>query len=357
MFYSAKHPEFVNLLIETISNQMWKSGDNNFLNELSEEKMLSYFEYLDANGILFLTIDYLNDSQSFNDLPLDVRTFCNNKIKINNELDNYHKKITVEIVNNFKSQNINYLILKGQIFTYILYPKQNVRPCRDLDIIVKKSHIEKALKILRNMGFFSINSHEEAEQHLPRMIRKENNNFRFSVEIHHRLVPKIIYGIKVNEFNDYFNRKQSYKINQNTDFYSLCYEDHIVHMHLHLFHHIFYNFRFIHLADILFSINNWQDHVNWSQIGEKIDNLGLAEFRNFLWNFINHHFKTHLPTTLYRRYDFEKISTSLLEHGSIPIFSSFNFKNSNSKLSVIIYEEIKRYFYRSLKAPSWNFFK
>lgn len=58
----------------------------------------------------------------------------------------------VDIINAFNKENIDILFFKGYVLKYI-FPKIDMRVMGDIDFLVEKKDIEKAQKVLENIGF------------------------------------------------------------------------------------------------------------------------------------------------------------------------------------------------------------
>jgi hypothetical protein len=53
---------------------------------------------------------------------------------------------------------VNTLVLKGAALAYTLYPAPHLRPCGDVDLLVKKHHLEEAVAQLEALGYKRLNS-------------------------------------------------------------------------------------------------------------------------------------------------------------------------------------------------------
>ena len=60
-----------------------------------------------------------------------------------------------EIVENFQQEKIEVLLFKGLMLAELIYADLGVRPCQDIDILIRKEDFFKVDKVLRNLGFYT----------------------------------------------------------------------------------------------------------------------------------------------------------------------------------------------------------
>lgn len=60
-----------------------------------------------------------------------------------------------EIVENFQKEKIEIILFKGLTLAELIYGDLGLRPCQDIDIMVRKEDFLKADKVLRNLGFYT----------------------------------------------------------------------------------------------------------------------------------------------------------------------------------------------------------
>lgn len=141
--------------------------------------------------------------------------------------------------------------LKGIAWGKALYAGQGVRPMRDLDLIVPAADVLRADAIVSDLGFTTDASSGVAAQHLPRRVHAES---RIKLDIHHRLLPRRIYGFPVAELEVPWNPGKGI-IGDNGA--SEDHRFHVAHMVTHIFHHSFYNLRLLHLFDVRLARDAW----------------------------------------------------------------------------------------------------
>ncbi len=98
-----------------------------------------------------------------------------------------------EIDHYLRLENLYFIGLKGIILAPMLYAKNELRPMRDIDILLSKGDCIKAAEVLRKLGFAipyaQENRWEEGLQHLPDAI-KNYNGFQITVELHHDAIHR-----------------------------------------------------------------------------------------------------------------------------------------------------------------------
>lgn len=66
-----------------------------------------------------------------------------------------------QILREFKSQNIDALVLKGPVFAETIYPNPVLRPFEDLDLLIMRKDMGRAVGVLQKIGFSEMGSKQE----------------------------------------------------------------------------------------------------------------------------------------------------------------------------------------------------
>jgi hypothetical protein len=142
------------------------------------------------------------------------------------------------------------LWLKGAAWGRVLYADAGPRPMRDLDFITAPDAVGEAARVLAGLGFAPEPGAPAAAQHLPRF-RHARDGTR--VDLHHRLLPRRVYGFDVREppLEMAAHRRVGPGSGEQEHLF------HLLHMYLHVFHHSFYNLRLLHLHDIHLAAAAW----------------------------------------------------------------------------------------------------
>lgn len=57
------------------------------------------------------------------------------------------------LMSEFDRHNLDFVVLKGAVLAFIAYPDSSLRPVSDLDLLVRRESLEKALKLIGDAGF------------------------------------------------------------------------------------------------------------------------------------------------------------------------------------------------------------
>ncbi|OQY47037.1 MAG: hypothetical protein B6242_06000 [Anaerolineaceae bacterium 4572_78] len=171
-----------------------------------------------------------------------------------------------EILSAFQQAGIRAILLKGMALSYLLYPEPNLRPKRDMDILVKKSEAKQAQQILANLGFDAPLPNNElySDKHLP-IADRQSQGMTVSVEIHHNLFDAY-YPISMT-FDDLTVPQISFPIDGTTA-YTLGYEDMLWHLCQHVAYHanVWEPIRLIWVADIVGIAEKFALDIDWTHI-------------------------------------------------------------------------------------------
>lgn len=355
MFYTAKSQNEVNTVIAPFRVDANIDTVTSMFSSIHKDKWISCLEYANANGVMNLFAKNIRDFGCQSCLPSDLWHHLNHTLEESKHNDTSLYKNTLEIILALEAAGVPYLILKGAAFAHILYSELGTRPTRDLDLLIKPEHLHDASNILKQIGFTAIPDSQEPDHHLPRMIRANGDGTKLVIELHHRIIPRRIYGIQLGEVENLWQRSMWININDVDRFHTLSRYDHVIHMHIHLFHHLFYNFRLMHLVDIVFAFRKWQGLIDWNNIADDLRRIGLTQFRHDLWTWIAIYFGDVLSEeTIIEPEHTKYIGDWLLRHGSLPIMTGLRYAKNRQEWLHTLACEVSRYKYRSLWAPGWG---
>lgn len=181
------------------------------------------------------------------------------------------------VIGLFKDENMPVIALKGLVLKQ-LYPQPELRGMCDLDLLVKQENLEKAIELMRTIGYqipanFDLNDpgHMHIEMYKPgfipveihktlwnpRYMKKDNSQISFD-HIWNNTRDVEIYGIKLAV---------------------LSLEDEYINMIVHLATHLIYsgcNLR--QFSDLVLFYNNYCDKLDYHYIDSAIKSLGLFAF-------------------------------------------------------------------------------
>lgn len=228
--------------------------------------------------------------------------------------------------------------LKGAAWGNALYAQAGPRPMRDLDFIVSPGHVDAAIDVLGRLGFETERGASPAPQHLPRF-RHVHDGIR--IDLHHRLLPRRIYGFDVTE--PPLDMVRHRRVGPDASHDELLF--HILHMYLHVFHHSFYNLRLLHLHDIHLAGAKWEIEPNIvrtslhrsmpPRLADCIQGLVLALFGDSA---------TGVPVS-------QRLVDHFLCNGSLPLWSIIPAVRNPAEAARVTVAETRRARFVLTKAP------
>lgn len=202
-----------------------------------------------------------------------------------------HIKNVSEFLSEFNKQSIPVIVLKGLVIRD-LYPRPELRTMCDADLIIHKEDLEKVKNLLLNLGYIEkvtsdkdvcfIRGNTYVEIHWSIANEKSFNN----VELFEEIIWKNAMKVKVGD----------------SEVLSMCYEDLLVHICMHMAAHIKYlGFGIRQLCDLVLFVEKKGNIINWDKFIEKINMLGIYKFTVAIFNICNKLFDMEIPEILNKR--------------------------------------------------------
>ena len=173
----------------------------------------------------------------------------------------------------FKSNNIQFILLKGLYLTEHIYGGLALRPMGDIDILIEKSKIEIAKNLLLKHGFVKAKIEktkfiDSLNLHYNIAFYKDNLLF----ELHWNIIsPHSLYDIPIELF---WKNTISTTI-ENTTIDVLSLENNLIHLCLHLHHHLSVKeMRFNHYLDLYLFIKKNQS-IDWKLFEQTVIQLKI----------------------------------------------------------------------------------
>ncbi|MEE8389482.1 MAG: nucleotidyltransferase family protein [Anaerolineae bacterium] len=204
-----------------------------------------------------------------------------------------------DVLTAYEAAGIQAIVLKGAALSHLVYPEPGLRPMSDLDILVPKSDLWRAQRLLAELGFDAPLPPSPAlpPRHLPAAIL-QTEGLSIQVEIHHRLLSNYL-----NNAISYVRSRVSSgkRIPQKVQpdgltvsphpfaladmtAYTLGYEDTLQHLCQHLASHVnVWDFgRLIWVADIVSLAERFASEIDWARVRRQcpavLDMLSLFHF-------------------------------------------------------------------------------
>lgn len=226
-----------------------------------------------------------------------------NSIKsIDNELINLWKKKTFisgvgqlrhiknvsEFLSEFNKENIPVIVLKGLVIRN-LYPKSELRTMCDADIWVQKENLQKVKQLLLNLGYTETVTSDKDWCFI------RGNTY---VEVHWSIAnEKSFYNVELFEKNIWENAVEvklgdSYAL-------SMCDEDLMVHICMHMAAHIKYmGFGIRQLCDLVLMVEKRGHIIDWDSFIFKLNQLGIYKFTTTIFTICNKLFDMKIPNKM-----------------------------------------------------------
>ena len=189
-----------------------------------------------------------------------------------------------QILQALSEANIPVIVLKGAAVASLVYPHLGCRPMGDIDLLIRKPHLDKAEEILEALGFqadeqtHSKQWFREFHHHLAPYISRDRS---LTIELHHHIVP-LADPVKI-PINVLWDRAVQTSI-ANVPCRVLSPEDMII----HACHHLSASNQFLGqlrgLCDVAHIIRHYKDSLDWTMLCDHVKEFGLAKHAYYsLW--------------------------------------------------------------------------
>jgi hypothetical protein len=178
-------------------------------------------------------------------------------------------RVLAEILQAYASAGIDTLVLKGAALAFLVYPSPELRPMRDLDLLVREADARRAQHILVELGFDTSpdRSHILTPQH-PHLevARRWDEGMKISVEVHFRLYPRSVY-YPTHGFEDLFREAVPFQVDS-VKANTLGVEDMLGHVVRHACGPPLLGtpLRFIHLCDVIGLVDKFAATMDWLKL-------------------------------------------------------------------------------------------
>jgi len=185
-----------------------------------------------------------------------------------------------EIVNSFKKENINFIMIKGYQFIRRYYFDPFIRDIGDIDFLIPKEHFEKAINVMNKSEKYELKNLPYAHHTL-----YYHKKFGIAVELHNDLISKPHYfNYDVKEFFDntiFFsdNELSSFILNDYYEFYLQLISS--------LYSHSFLPFKVRNIVDIQAIMLAIHPFVDWKIIELKAKEMGCFNYLLLAWKICN----------------------------------------------------------------------
>ena len=171
-----------------------------------------------------------------------------------------------ELLSEFENNGIDYMPVKGSVLKMV-YPKHELRPMSDADILIKEEQYSKIKSVLENLGY------EFGTEGLCEIIWKKKG--QLYLELHKTLVPENVEDYYVHFGTGWGSAVKSSGYKHR---FELSPEDHYLFVFTHFARH--YRAAGIgikHFVDI-WMYNKIYSNMDYDYINAKLEEIGLKEF-------------------------------------------------------------------------------
>lgn len=152
----------------------------------------------------------------------------------------------------FSENNLTPIVIKGAALSYTTYPDTALRPMRDMDLLFRKSEVDQAQQLMRDVGFKQSRSPIPPNHyHLP-SLNKVIDDVNICFELHRGLYPDCPPYVPGIDFEEFLRTARTFKVG-NTDALTLADKETLNYIYQHAFRAplIYETYKLINVADII----------------------------------------------------------------------------------------------------------
>lgn len=172
-----------------------------------------------------------------------------------------------ELLGCYHQENIDTILVKGIALCNFVYSSSELRPMRDIDILVRKEHLSRAHDILIDLGYQPEKTDSVPDDYYHLVpLRKIIDGLPISIELHHNLLP-LDQGYPLWPLDkSYFSARRIDVGDQHGSTLNL--EESLWYIYLHGFRPplTYEPFRFVHVADIVSLVEKYYTEIDWEKI-------------------------------------------------------------------------------------------
>ncbi len=209
-----------------------------------------------------------------------------------------------QVLSDLKSNGIEVIVLKG-LYIRSLYPQEKSRTMGDIDLLVKKIDLERAVKVLEAIGYKK--SDQDNNMHVNLSHEKYIN-----IELHYAASRSDILS-KAADFNhELWNSCKRVRL---YDVECLIPSDinHIIFCCLHMANHFKYcGFGLRQLCDLVVLLEGVYDGFEWDDFLSKVRRYGIGTFTEAILIICSRYLKLYIPVNILREISGNDTYISLL---------------------------------------------
>ena len=252
-------------LIDILNASIHKKKVNiQLYNEINWDEMLKLSVEHNVTSLVYYG---LKNSNLIENIPSDIKHDFKKQTFFSSSFQLKHINNISEVLRLFHKNDIETVVLKGLVVRNF-YPNAEFRTMGDADIVVKKEKLDKAINLLRDLGY------EEYERTNVDICFIKGSS---RIELHWNLINQGRVNGGENFENNIWNELITVKVGDE-DALSLNYEDLAVHLFVHLIKHLADKGCGIrHFCDLVVLLESKEDEINWDSFWQKINEYKLEK--------------------------------------------------------------------------------
>ena len=252
-------------LIDILNASIHKKKVNiQLYNEINWDEMLKLSVEHNVTSLVYYG---LKNSNLIENIPSDIINDFKKQTFFSSSFQLKHINNISEVLRLFHKNDIETVVLKGLVVRNF-YPNAEFRTMGDADIVVKKEKLDKAINLLRDLGY------EEYERTNVDICFIKGSS---RIELHWNLINQGRVNGGENFENNIWNELITVKVGDE-DALSLNYEDLAVHLFVHLIKHLADKGCGIrHFCDLVVLLESKEDEINWDSFWQKINEYKLEK--------------------------------------------------------------------------------
>ena len=163
--------------------------------------------------------------------------------------------------------DVPFLVLKGAALAHMVYADPRLRPMRDVDLLVRKADVERALDVMMRSGFRTGGPPVPSHYHHVEGVARTVDGATVTIELHHELLAKTPF-VETRVYDDLVPRSQPFEWGA-TICRTLGREDMLWHVYAHAFVTNTLRpgaIRLLSLADLAHATEMWIDQIDWTRL-------------------------------------------------------------------------------------------
>ena len=214
---------------------------------------------LDKHGLLNIAYTFLDQ------LPREF----SEPLAVENQLSLFFIRLmhrrTAGVLTALNAAQIDYLVVKGPVLAYTVYPNPLLRPYKDLDIIVHEHDWGRIHQQLIQMGFEPLHADPQPPPKLiPQQVVYESEyrhpETRLLVEVHYDDILNV--GLRSRDVAGFWERAV-YRDIAGEPARTMALSDQLLHLCAHAHHHTYTEIKW--LTDIALILRDHADDLDWKQ--------------------------------------------------------------------------------------------